>query len=670
MDKLKGLGHVMDINVKEIKSRRVWQIKNFPNAYIDLYITNPIWKQTNNILCKPLAKFTTNKDLLLLGDGGEDYMAKMFSFTIINSDNSKKGITPAQLHILNFYKSKFLRIFLPFVAYGQLTTGNKYAQVIPVNQGIENNEDLDFLQPKSTKEIIVFDYTKINNLNAYLKMESTKESPELTPWQKAFEQMYGIHCFGGGIGHSYAENAVIVDFSYIQWIDATGFDKIPSILALKKDSDNILVANFKKLLDINRLLINNSLIEHIAGTPDYDIIYYEIYKFTQDHVEELKNVIFFSKRFVASPDAALTDNPADIYASRTALMSENQQIIAHIKVIYDSEEVKSKNDVPKIEDFIEKIKSINMKRAMDYLRNRLDNYLKSLQIFFQKQQLNNMSKVIYNYWTFADQHLFIVFKNNFTVGPILMNASDKKLYYEDSHKNKIPVLNLVPFHLETTNEDITDEKENIVWFEFSPDEKSLYYYFRGSTKTVDIDKLSSVQQFKLSPKNQTIYSTVDDGPKDHLPQSKHSSPPPNLRPQPVPLPILPTHLSPTPTRIIQQPVQRDMFYPITLDNSNIILASEFIINHQPIPCPIYYKVRSDINRLEYYYLLSNRYCFFQPSAPMKFLSYDLTTGIYLHKPELSFLFLNDSCVYFLKNQDNDGRYNLLLTPLILQKPTQ
>ena len=345
MDKLKGLGHVMDINVKEIKSRRVWQIKNFPNAYIDLYITNPIWKQTNNILCKPLAKFTTNKDLLLLGDGGEDYMAKMFSFTIINSDNSKKGITPAQLHILNFYKSKFLRIFLPFVAYGQLTTGNKYAQVIPVNQGIENNEDLDFLQPKSTNEIIVFDLKNSSNLNAYLKTISTDLSPILTPRQKAFNVMNLFHIIGCKIGHSYARNAVILKGPDIRWIDATGFDKFSSLAELAKNPDEILVTNFKKLLDVNRLLIDNSYIEHLAGTSDYDSIFYQIYKFTQENVQELKNVIFFSKRFVSLEDAALADDQREVYSSQTALMSRNDQIRAHLKVIYDTDEVKSRNDV-------------------------------------------------------------------------------------------------------------------------------------------------------------------------------------------------------------------------------------------------------------------------------------------------------------------------------------
>ena len=201
--------------------------------------------------------------------------------------------------------------------------------------------------------------------------------------------------------------------------------------------------------------------------------------------------------------------------------------------------------------------------------------------------------------------------------------------------------------------------------------RQMRFHFRGSTKTIDIDKLSGVQQLKLSPKNQTIYSTVDASPTDHLPQPMHRLPPQStLHPQPVPLPTPSTHLSPTPARIIQRPVQRDMFYPITLDNSNILLASRFIINHQPIPCPIYYKVRSDTTRPEYYYLLSNRYYSFQPSAPMQFWLYDLTTGTYLHKPELSFLFLDDSCVYFLKNQDNDGRYNLLLTPLILERPTR
>ena len=297
--------------------------------------------------CVSLAKSTTNKDLLLIGDDDENYMAKIYTFTIIRYTMEGMGITPAEEHIEKYKRADQFcyKIFVPFLAFGQLTTGNKRAQVIPLKQGIENNEDLDFLQPKSTNEIIVFDLKNSSNLNAYLKTISTDLSPILTPRQKAFNVMNLFHIIGCKIGHSYARNAVILKGPDIRWIDATGFDKFSSLAELAKNPDEILVTNFKKLLDVNRLLIDNSYIEHLAGTSDYDSIFYQIYKFTQENVQELKNVIFFSKRFVSLEDAALADDQREVYSSQTALMSRNDQIRAHLKVIYDTDEVKSRNDV-------------------------------------------------------------------------------------------------------------------------------------------------------------------------------------------------------------------------------------------------------------------------------------------------------------------------------------
>ena len=59
----------------------------------------------------------------------------------------------------------------------------------------------------------------------------------------------------------------------------------------------------------------------------------------------LKMWFSFLKRFVASSDAALTNNLADVYASKTASMSRNDKIMAHIQGIYKTEDVKIKNDV-------------------------------------------------------------------------------------------------------------------------------------------------------------------------------------------------------------------------------------------------------------------------------------------------------------------------------------
>ena len=199
-----------------------------------------------------IRKSTTNKDLLLIGDGDENYMAKIYPFTIIRYTMEGMGITPAEEHIEKYKRAYQFRykIFVPFLAFGQLTTGNKRAQVIPLKQGIENNDDLDFLQPKSTNEIVVFDLKNSLNLNAYLKTISTDLSPDLTPWQKAFNVMNLFHIIGCKIGHSYARNAVILKGPDIRWMDASGFDKFSSLAGLAKNPDDILVANFKKLLDV------------------------------------------------------------------------------------------------------------------------------------------------------------------------------------------------------------------------------------------------------------------------------------------------------------------------------------------------------------------------------------------------------------------------------------
>ena len=688
MDKHKGLGHVMDvvtdehINVRTAK-RRVWRITNSPGAYIDLYLVKPeTWKSSSVYLeCQSLGKETTNNDLLFIGYNNEDYVAKIFPFTIISSypEGIRGGITPAHLHVIQYCRAKKfgVNIFLPFLAFGQLTIENKTTNVL------SSKNNLDFMQARNTNEIIVFDLkSRILTLNSYLKSISANASSDLKLWSMAFQYMYVQHGKGFKIGHSSAKNIVIgindKKIQTIQWIDATGFDTFYSIKAQRANPQDTLVTNFKKLLDINRLLIDNSYVEHIANTLINDEIYYTIYKFTQQNFPELANVIFFSKKFVALKDATSTEDSTTLYTSKTSATSTDDDMRKHITVIYSTPEVRNRTDVPEFENFVANIKRINVQKATEYLMVNLDKYMTSLRSHFLEHRLQNMSTENFQDWTFAGQHLEILFSDKQFIGPIFINTADKKLYYKNYENRITPISSEYDFCLETTSHYVTDEQGNLISFIYIPEDKKLFFIYGNREMFVDTDKLNSMKEFKLSPKNEARHHVVniDDQSQTSMQGSSQILPPslpitsPRNQVQP---PIIltqgqpPIILSPTSAEIIPRLVQKNVFHQITISD-NKLLACEFNIHDQKIPCPIYYKVTQE-NSLEYYYCLDNHFYPFQPAPMMPFWSYDPTPNAFVLKPGLSFRFWQHY-VFFYRNNIDDGRYDLLSTPLTIERPVQ
>ena len=679
MDKHKGLGHVMDvvtdehINVRTAK-RRVWRITNSPGAYIDLYLVKPeTWKSSSVYLeCQSLGKETTNNDLLFIGYNNEDYVAKIFPFTIISSypDGIRGGITPAHLHVIQYYRAKRfgLNIFLPFLAFGQLTIENKTTNVL------SSKNNLDFMQARNTNEIIVFDLkSSILTLNFYLKSISANASSDLKPWSTAFAYMYVQHSKGFKIGHSSAKNIVIGSnekkIQTIQWIDATGFDTFYNVETQRKNPQDTLVTNFKRLLDINRLLIDNSYVEHIANTLINDEIYYTIYKFTQQNFPVLENVIFFSKKFVALKDATSTEDSTTLYTSKTSETSTDADMQKHIRIIYATPEIRDRTDVPEIENFIANIKRIDVSKATRYLISNLDKYMTSLRSHFLEHRLQNMSMENFEDWTFAGQHLEMLFSNKQLIGPIFINTADKKLYYKNYENRITPIPSEYDFCLETTSHYVTDGQGYLISFIYIPDDKKLAFIYGNREMFVDTDKLNSMKEFKLSPKNEARHHVVniDDQSQTSMQGSSQILPPSLPIPSPRNQVQPPIILSPTSAEIIPRLVQKNVFHQITISD-NKLLACEFNIHDQKIPCPIYYKVTQE-NSLEYYYCLDNHFYPFQPAPMMPFWSYDPTPNAFVLKPGLSFRFWQHY-VFFYRNNIDDGRYDLLRTPLTIERPVQ
>ena len=141
-------------------------------------------------------------------------------------------------------------------------------------------------------EIVIFNLTgNMYNLEYYLQKSKEQISSAVYHfWQVAFKSLDMVHKKNVKIGESAAKNAFIIQNGseeLIEWANCSQSDTLPS--------SQPLVKNMKRLLDINRLLLDNAFIWSLADiTMKREDLYNEIYKITQENVPVLENVIFFS----------------------------------------------------------------------------------------------------------------------------------------------------------------------------------------------------------------------------------------------------------------------------------------------------------------------------------------------------------------------------------------
>ena len=303
-----------------------------------------------------------------------------------------------------------------------------------------------------------------------------------------------------------------------------------------------------------------------------------------------------------------------------------------------------------------------MRRARNYLRSHLDTYLKSLQNFVLKQKLGNLSKEFFKDWTFDGQHLSMVFMDKSIIEPIFINESDKQLYYENFERKMIPISFQDDFYLQAPTHDVTNEQGGLIWFTYIPEQKRLSFLYREKQIFVDTDKLSSMQQLKLSPKNQAKNQTVDI-PIDQLPPSmlwSSQSSNPHLQPVHLPLP-------PIPARIQPHLVQTGAMNFITI-GINHFTSIWIRVSPQPMRT-LSYKLHSRARWFaELLLFCHNAWFNFQPVPHMQLWSFDPITSTCNHDTTSTFQFKTTIVTSLEMAWLSAGRYNLLYAPFDLELP--
>ena len=135
-----------------------------------------------------------------------------------------------------------------------------------------------------------FNLTDVINLKIVLqKVKETIPREVLSFWTRALECLQKVHNDGFRICRCEAKNILWVN-EKIKWVDSRMFDNITQ--------SEPPVKNKKRLLDIIRLLLENSYVRHLSSQSKEPVKFYmTIYNMTKANIPELKHVIFFSRMF-------------------------------------------------------------------------------------------------------------------------------------------------------------------------------------------------------------------------------------------------------------------------------------------------------------------------------------------------------------------------------------
>ena len=555
MDDQRGLGHVMDIRENR---RSVYSIKQSPTAYADLYLKHPkLWSSDIYLSCVPFSDKL--KDLFWIGNEAGLYLALKLPFHItatikVSKDESTIGHTLAERLLLNSNGPTMMKfnIFLQPIAYGQLIT---------------NLLEIPGVMPKDKiYEIVIFNIVQhAYNLEFFLQLSIPKKhiSPNVYWfWQEAFKSLNMVHINNLKIGRCEAKNAFVINDGskkLVKWIDSSQSDTLLS--------SQPLVKNMKRLLDINRLLLDNSFVWSLASNSvNKEVLYNDIYTITQEKVPQLESVIFFSSDFILVDDYSWTDISAKM-TYNTPIFTD-AEIVAFLTLIYNKENVKKRTDIPKLEKFIENVKAIKFDEVFEYLTTRLDSYAQLLQVNLLQKNTQNLKSSFFLPWLFESKQLSIKTSQGPKIGPIFINSLDKKLYVTiDNTPEAVPSTQC---YLETTNEEVRTKHGDMLVFFYNEDHADIQYAYDGEQRYIQTDKLQNETNLKLFPKTSRVYS-----------DSPHHS-------QSTPLPRV------MPTREIH-PLEKNRRYFISYDN-DIVLAL-IVDNHY---CQLAYQINDD-NSIQFFY---------------------------------------------------------------------
>ena len=553
MDNQRGLGHVMDIG-GATQRRSIYSIKEVPLAYADLYFYDPkLWGGDIYLKCKPFSD--TLKDFIIFGTDQSLYLAMKFPLkiaaTVKNRNGTLIGYTPAEKLLLNYKEFAGLKFFLEPIAYGQLIT---------------SLIEIPGVMPKDkVHEIVIFNLTgNMYNLEYYLQKSKEQISSAVYHfWQVAFKSLDMVHKKNVKIGESAAKNAFIIQNGseeLIEWANCSQSDTLPS------SSSQPLVKNMKRLLDINRLLLDNAFIWSLADiTMKREDLYNEIYKITQENVPALENVIFFSIDLLSVDDYTWTDSYA-ITTLKTKFYTD-ADLTTHLKLIYNKDNVKKRTDIPKLEKYIENVKAIKFDEVFQYLTTRLDTYVQLLQVRLLQKNTQALKGNVFLPWLFQSQQLWIKTSQGQKIGPIFINSFDKKLYA--TVQNNPQPLPSTQCYLETSNEEVRNMHGGMVVFYYSENHADIVYLYDGEERYIKTDQLQNETNLKLFPKTSTVYSADS---------TYHS--------QTTPLPRV------MPTRV---PLEKNTRYLIPYDNDSVLAM--IVDNHY---CLLAYQINLD-NSIQIFY---------------------------------------------------------------------
>ena len=613
MDNQRGLGHVMDVKKPR---RNVFHIEEYPGAYADLYFNDSkLWLGDAFLSCESLSANVPH--FFFIGNQTTNkYLALKLPMRVIKTSDFFFGITSAQ-QLLFTRGNSYLRtheIFVPVVAYGQLTTSSyEIPGVIPKNRAYE---------------IIVFNQTKIVNLELFLSKTKDNIIPNvLSFWIMAFATLKKVHEDGFRIYRSEARNTFLVN-DKIMWADSTLFENIADSQPLAK--------NMKKLSDINRLLLENGYIEVLSGqSADLEELYTNVYKMTQANFPLLSKVIFFSRNFLFLDEWTNSD----------------MEMRKQIESVYKQEDVKKRTDIPTMENFIITVNAINFTDVYKFLSEKLETFLNQIAIWFLKESRNT----IYSPWKFQNKRLFIVTNEHEPIGPVFIMNKDKLLYTQSTNGDFTALTSMEKISLHTDTEELMDDKGHPVKFTYSIQHKDITYNIDNTFFHVKCDDFSSQINLKLFNKPDIFWSATS---HTSAPSSSHSTPPSASAfksSTPTTAPIRETR---------QRLLEMNKTYFIKYKNLNLAIEVEnFHGQHD------HYEIAYMIDNNQHLHLF---YGFGQTWHPLPALAGVMKAYGYSPDERKWKVFTNDKFyiqnpyVYFVRNNRNVARINLLYEPHVVE----
>ena len=612
MEDQRGLGHVMDVKAPR---RNVFRIEQYPGAYADLYFNDSkLWLGDAYLSCESLSANVS--EFFFIGNKKNKYLALKLPIRVLKTSEFS-GITSAQQLLFtrtNSY-SRNHEIFVPVVAYGQLTTSSyEIPGVIPENRAYE---------------IIVFNQTNIINLELFLSDSKENINPAVLKfWIKAFISLKRIHEDGFRIFTSAARNTFMVN-DKVMWADSTLFENIADSQPLAK--------NMKKLSDINRLLLENGYIKVLSGQlADPEEWYTNVYKMTQATFPQLSNVIFFSRKFLFLDEWTSSD----------------MEMRKQIESVYQQEEIKKRTDIPTMENFIITVNAINFTDVYNFLSEKLETFLNQIAIWFLKVAQNE----VYSPWKFESENLFIITSEHEVIGPILIMKKDKLLYTQ-SRNDFIALPSIENFSLQTDTKELRDDKGRPVTFTYSEEHKDITYNIDNKDFHILCANFYAARRLKLFKKPELRYSSYTSAPGTSSLDSSRSTQPSSssFNSNSYSAPIRETR---------QHLLEMNKAYFIKYKNLNLAIEVENFHGQ-----PDYYEIAYMIDYNQHLHLF---YGFGQTWHPLPALAGVMKAYGYSPDEHKWKVFTNEKFkiqnpyVYFVRDNRNVARINLLYEPHVVE----